>query len=160
MSSDRKGFPALIRDAIKLFALWPDVDDATLQRFAKDSHRLELTPADLAILRDTTGMGNERFRLLGRKVCEWVCCQQLGCVGYNGRTLEKLVAACSDAANQILVSGKTSPLLISEWVQDFYDELSVYQNQPMRYRLLAAEKAQELKELLQCESLPKISLRA
>ncbi len=153
-----KGYPQLVRDTIKMFALWPAIDDATLLRFAKDAHQIEMNPVDIASLRDTMGVGNPKFRLIGRKICEWVVCQQLAAMGYNGRTPEKLVAACTGAIGQ-MVQGTVSPLLIGEWVQDYYEELAAYSHQPMRYRLLAGEKAVELQELMQCTSLPKISLR-
>lgn len=151
-------FPKIVRDATKMFALWPSLDDGTLTRFVREVHKHELEPAEVLSLRETTGVDNSKFREIGRSVCEWVVLQHLGTVGYNGRTVEQLVASATEAVEQT-VSGRVSPLLVAEWVQDLYEEMSVYSRQPMNYRLKAAEKAVELKGLLQCQSLPKISLR-
>lgn len=152
-------FQQIVRDLTKLYSVWPGMDETTAIRFAKEVHSSDLTVPELATVREAAGVTNPRFRTLGRKITEWVVCMQLGTVGYNGRTKEKLVAAALEGLRST-VGGLTSPLLVHEWVSDIYEELAPFANRPMQFRVLAAEKANELKELLKCQSLPKISLRA
>lgn len=152
-------FPAIVRDVTKLFAIWPSMEDKHICDFVKQVHQTTIDDAELMSLREATGVKDARFCSLGRKVTEWIVAHQLSSMGYRGRTVPKLTDAALDAITQT-IGAIASPMLVGEWVQDAYDELSIFSNQPMRIRLLATQRAMELKELLKCESLPAIVLRA
>jgi hypothetical protein len=137
----------MTRDVLKLLSIWQTLDDATIRRFAMEEYHIELRDSELTQFRDTTGLSNPRFRLLGKKVTEWALAKALGQHGYRGRTRAHLVASCTEACEQY-IHGKFSPLLIGEWVDDIYEEMGAYSSRPMHYRQVAAEKWGELLMLL------------
>ncbi len=151
-------FSGLLRDVYRLYSMWPQVSDDLVVRFAKEAHGMNLLATDVQQIRKAGGLDNEKFRTLGRTIVAWTVAQELSTFGYRGRTLDKLVLACLTACEKIAM-GKFSTVLISEWVQDVYEELSPYSNQPIKIRVFATEKAAELRELLGCDQLPQTSSR-
>lgn len=157
MSDD--GFKTLVRDVYKLFSIWPKIDDATVIKFAADQFSVKLKQSDIIQFRQACGLENQRFSQLGRVIVYWRVATELSTFGYAGRTKEKLCLSAVQACEQ-LIKGRFSTLLISEWVEDAYEELAPYAKQPMKIRVYATERAAELRELLGCHTLPKISSTA
>lgn len=157
--ADKDVFKTLVRDVYKLFAIWPKAPDEAIIQFAADEHEQTLLPADVDQFRQACGLTNSRFKKLGQTVVEWRIAMELSTFGYSGRTKEKLVLSALDSCEQI-VKGKFSALLVSEWVEEVYEQLAPFAMQPMKIRVFATEKAAELRELLGCEQLPQMSLRA
>jgi hypothetical protein len=151
-------FVPLFRDIYKLYSIWPQLDSATIVRFGREVYNATLEESDIQNIRQACGLDNPRFQKLGRTIVGWKLAQELSTFGYRGKSKDKLVASCVSECEK-LAMGKFSPMLISEWVEDYYEELAAFATQPIRIRVYAAERAKELRELLGCEQLPLTSLQ-
>jgi len=161
MSSDdqeRDPFSTFLRDSYKLLAVWPGMSDALIIQFAEEVYSITMSKSDVKHIKEACGLKNPKFIKLGRTIIAWRLAKELSTFGFRGRTKDKLVMSCVEACEHI-IHDKISPLLISEWVEDIYEELSPYSNQPIQIRLYCNDKAVELQELLQCDTLPKIPLK-
>lgn len=140
-----------INSIIKLLGIWPQCSNTIIKKMVEQVHGQTMKLTEIQEIRELSGTDNPEFAKYGRVVVEWALANQLGKHGYRGRTVDQFVAGCLEQC-QRMIPGNFSAVLVRDWVDELYDSWECYASQPLKFRVFAADKSSELREVINARS--------